>query len=154
MVRRYSNRKMCDSLLKDIRTYSSEDFITSNYGGFNNLDIKYLLKDIIIRPSYLLEFVCCFPNKKMFESLINDVRMYLSKDFIDSIGKKEICSSTFGKYLLKYNKEDIDYVIIAESNIEGIRDALFSLLKDIRITIPIDKIHFYKREDDIFGNYY
>jgi len=138
-----TNKKMIESLISDIRTYPTIDMLDN----MNRIDsdniIKYLVNEIRILPSSIMELICVFPNKKMLKLLINDIRIYSSKDFLNNIEIELICTKNFGKYLLKYNKGDIDYgtdMLMIELNED--RDSLLILLKDIPINIPIKKIYF------------
>ena len=106
--------------------------------------INLLLKDNRISLSKAIDY--SYPET--LNLLINDVRTYPSEDFLNSIDKEIICSSTFAKYLLKYDNIDYNIPFIIDEQ----RDALFTLLKDIRTNILsyIDKIHFYDIDDDIY----
>ena len=107
---------------------------------------NFLLKDNRISLSKAIDYSYYYPET--LNLLINDVRTYPSEDFLNSIDKEIICSSTFAKYLLKYDNIDYNIPFIIDEQ----RYALFTLLKDIRTNIPsyIDKIHFYDIDDDIY----
>jgi len=153
----YLDKKMIESLVTDIRMYPSVNCISFLYRrDLNNL-AKYLLKDIRIIPSAIRELICCYRNNKKTSKLqFTDIRQRPSEELLSDMEIEEICTKDFGKYLLKYNKKDINYcipVIISASNEAGAeRTVFYTLLKDIRINISIyiDKFNFGDLDNDMY----